>query len=83
MATFNLSLTYPDGQGPRILAALKAKAATQANPTPTNAQAIEWFRLRVINDMRTMVRDHDKQTAFDQAETLKASAASVTLPDIT
>ena len=83
MATFNLSLTCPDGEEPRIFAALKAKAKTQANPAPTNAEAIEWFRLRVIGDLRTLVRDYDRQTALDAAAQMKASADTVTMPDIT
>lgn len=83
MATFALNLAYPDGQGPRIMAALKAKAKTQANPDPTNAEAIEWFRSRVVTDLRALVRDYDQQAALAAAAEMKAAAANVTLPDIT
>ena len=48
MATVNLSVVIPDDQLPRVQTAFKAKAATPANPTPTNAQAVEWFRATII-----------------------------------
>lgn len=77
MATFNLTLTYPDGQGPRILAALKARAATEESPDPTNQQAIEWFRAATISALKDVVLKHERDAA------VAAAAAGVSETDVT
>lgn len=64
MATFNLTVTYPDGEGTRIMSALKAACATAANPAPSNAQAIEWLRQRVVQIVKTAVRDQETKAAL-------------------
>lgn len=63
MAVFNLAITYPDAQQTRIMDALKQAAATSVNPTPSNAQAIEWLRQRVIGVVKGTVRDMEVRTA--------------------
>jgi hypothetical protein len=68
MATFNLLITYPDPQQTRILDALKARAATAAVPAPSNAQAIEWFRLRVLDALRDVVLKHEQDAAQAAAQ---------------
>jgi hypothetical protein len=77
MATFNLAVTYPDGQQTRILNALKARATTEAVPAPTNAQAIEWFRQAVLASLRDVVLMHERNAA------ITAAAATVTQTDVT
>jgi hypothetical protein len=77
MATFNLTLTYPDNQQTRILNALKARAATEDVPAPTNAQAIEWLRQSVVSALRDVVLKHERDAA------VKAAAESVTAADVT
>lgn len=77
MAAFNLALTYPDGQGPRILAALKAKAVTDDVPNPTNAQAIEWFRKAVIASLKDVVLTYERDAV------IAAAAAGVTATSVT
>jgi hypothetical protein len=77
MATFNLTLTFPDNQQTRILNALKARAATEDVPAPTNAQAIEWFRQAVTASLRDVVLKHERDAA------VKAAAESVTAADVT
>jgi hypothetical protein len=62
MATFNLTLTYPDGQGPRIMAALKAQVPG-VGANPTNAQAIEWLRKQVANQVKRIVREYEAAQA--------------------
>lgn len=60
MATFNLAITYPDGEGPRILTALKAH---YNNPDMTNAEAIEAFRQSVRNSLRDIVFRQEQDAA--------------------
>lgn len=67
MATFNLTLTYPDGQQTRILNALKARAATEESPTPTNQEAIAWFRAATINALKDVVLMHEREAAIATA----------------
>jgi hypothetical protein len=73
MASFNLTINYPDDQGPRILAALKTHWTTQnelgVDVVPTNAEAIEKLRQSVANAVRDIVlrveRDAARKTAED------------------
>lgn len=64
MATFNLAIQYPDDQGPRILAALRAhyrRQDAEGNPVEaTNAQAIEAFRMEVRNQLRGVVDNYER-----------------------
>lgn len=64
MATFNLVITYSDGEQARILTAIKAAATTNVNPSPTNAQAIEWLRQSVAGFIRTTVKDYETRAAL-------------------
>lgn len=77
MATQTITLTYPDGQGTRIMAALKAAAATEAIPTPTNAQALAWFTGTVKASLRDVVLRYERDAA------VAAAAAAVTPADVT
>ena len=63
MATQNITLTYPDGEQARILAALKAAAATAAVPAPTNAQALAWFTATVQSSLRDVVLRFERDAA--------------------
>lgn len=55
MATHSITLNYPDGQQTRILNALKAAAATENNPAPTNVQALAWFTSTVQSSLLLLV----------------------------
>lgn len=55
MATFNLVLTYPDGDGPRVMSAMKG----YYNVT-TNAEAIEAFRKDVAFLARQIVKNYER-----------------------
>ena len=75
MATYNLTITYPDAQQARILAALKARAleALPNNPdgsrpiSATNAQAIAWldtaFKAALLDNVRKYEADLAAQAA--------------------
>lgn len=73
MAAFNLTVTYPDGEGARIMTALKSACATAANPSPSNAQAIEWLRLRVVQLVKTTVHDEENKAALNAIADINAS----------
>lgn len=60
MATFNLTITYPDGQGAKIIAALKARYSVT-----TNAEAIEKYRLECARLLIDIVHDREFQTALN------------------
>lgn len=72
MATFNLTITYPDGEGPRILAALKAHYTTQdenGNPVvPNNAEAIEAFRQSTMKALKDVVLRAEREAAVEAAK---------------
>lgn len=76
MATHNVVITYPDGQQARILTALKAAAANEDTPAPTNAQALEWFANTVRASMRDVVLRYERELA------VKAAADAVLSPDV-
>ena len=66
MATFNLTVTYPDNQGARIMAALKTHWTTEVNGqpvVPTNAEVIEKLRQVVAHNVRDIVLKVERQTA--------------------
>lgn len=67
MATFNFTLTYPDGQKARILAALKHSAETDQNPNPSNADAIEWFRQACTHALKDVVKRYETEQAVNSA----------------
>lgn len=62
MASFNLQINYPDGEGPRIIAALRARfgAATQA-------EAIEAFRKSTAAALRDIVLMEEREAAVKAA----------------
>lgn len=76
MATFNLVITYPDGEATRIMNALKTHwTTTDANGdpvVPTNAQAIEKLRQAVVNNVKNIVFMVERDAA------VKAAAEAVT-----
>lgn len=71
MATFNLVITYPDGQATRIMDALKIHW-TVDGVVPTNAQAIEKLRLAVVANVKDIVYRVERDAA------VAAAAAAVT-----
>lgn len=76
MATFNLAINYPDGEGTRIMNALKAHWTTQdanGDPVvPTNAQAIEKLRQAVLANIKDIVFRVERDAA------VKAAADAIT-----
>lgn len=77
MATQTITLTYPDGQGARIMAALKDSAISREIPSPTNAEALTWFAAGVKNRLRDIVM------AYEHKNAVAAAAASVIPVDVT
>lgn len=80
MASHNITVTYPDGQGARIMAALKAAATGTlpknpdgSDPVPTNAQALAWFTSCVKANLRDIVLRYEREQAIK----------AVTAPDVT
>ena len=66
MATFNLIITYPDAQGPRIIAALKEHWTVYVNGVPvapTTAQVIEKLRLSVVANVKDIVHRVERDAA--------------------
>lgn len=80
MATFNLTVTYPDAEQARILAALKKHWTTQDadgnDVIPTNAQVVEHLRKVVVANIRDIVIRIERDAA------VKAAADGVTPPDV-
>ena len=63
MAIQIITITYPDGEQARILAALKANAATNGIPAPTNPQALAWFTSMVQARLRDLVLGYEREAA--------------------
>ena len=59
MATFNLAINYPDGEGARIMAAAKKHYGVG-----TNAEAIEAFRKEVCSKLRDIVLQEERSDAL-------------------
>lgn len=74
-ATFNLTVTYPDAQQARIMAALKVHW-TVNGIVPTNAEVIEKLRLALRDNVRDIVLRVEREAAKD------AAAAGVAAPDV-
>lgn len=55
MATFNLVITYPDGDGPRVMTAMKGYYNVA-----TNAEAIEAFRKDVTFLAKNIVKKQER-----------------------
>lgn len=72
MATQNITINYPDGQGARIMNALKA-----ASGGTTNAEALSWFVSGVRARLRDIVLTYERDVA------LSAASAGVTPVDVT
>lgn len=73
MATFNLTLTFPDAQQARVLAALKTAWPNPDGSVATNAQIVERLRQEVIGIVRGTVRNIEAN----------AAASAVVPPDVT
>jgi hypothetical protein len=71
MATFNLVVTYPDAEGPRIMAALKTHW-TVNGVVPSNAEVVEKLRLVVAANVKDLVLRVERDAAIE------AAAAAVT-----
>lgn len=67
MATFDLLVTYPDAEQPRIIAALKARYTDASGNVPTTAQAIEAFRQSTLAALRDIVLKYEKDAAQQSA----------------
>lgn len=74
MATKTITLTYPDGSGPRIVAALKQKygqvyeGATGIHRDRTNAEAFAAFESECKQMLRNIVMNTDKAAAAQAAQ---------------
>jgi|WetSurMetagenome_2_1015567.scaffolds.fasta_scaffold173059_2 hypothetical protein len=71
MATFNLVVTYPDGEGTRIMNALKSHW-TVNGVVPSNAEAVEMLRQAVVANVKNIVFKEERDAA------VVAAAAGVT-----
>lgn len=70
MATFNLTITYPDAQATRIMDALKKHWTIKVNGVdvvPTNAQVIEKLRLAVAANVKDIVQRVERDAATTTA----------------
>jgi hypothetical protein len=74
MATKTLTLNFADANEADIVAALKANAATEANPAPTKAQAWDWFEAACKASLHDVVKRHRREEAVRVAE---ASVADI------
>ncbi len=74
MATFNLTVSFPDGQQTRVLNALKTHW-TENGVIPTSPQVLEKLRLVVASNIKDIVQRVEYQAAV--------TAISVTAPDVT
>lgn len=77
MASKTLTVNYLDANQAEIVAALKASAATAENPTPTNAQAWDWFEACCKASLRDVVRRHKREAA------VAAATAAIVDVDVT
>jgi len=82
MATFNLVITYPDGQQSRILNALKTHWTEEDPEThlpvvPTTQEVIEKLRLVMVSNIKDIVQKVERDIA------VQAAAAAVTTVDAT
>lgn len=66
MATFNLTVTYPDGEQARILAALKTHW-TEDGVVPTTAQVVEKLRQVLAANVRDIVVRVERNAAIKTA----------------
>lgn len=62
MATYIITLNYPDGQAQRIMTALKDAAGAS-----TNAQAVSWFDAGVRARLRDIVLAYEREQASTTA----------------
>lgn len=71
MASFNLTVNYPDGEGARILTALKTHWTTvdaNGNPVvPTNAQVVQKLSESVAKNIIAITRRVEQDTAVAAA----------------
>lgn len=77
MATFNLTVTYPDAEQARILAALKEHWKNADGSLPTNAQVVEKLRQVVAANVKDIVVMVERNAA------VKTAADGVTAPSVT
>jgi len=68
VAIKSITLTFADANEPDIVVALKANAATEANPTPTKAQAWDWFEAACKSSLRDVVKRHRRELRLAAAE---------------
>jgi hypothetical protein len=66
MATFNLTVTYPDAQQTRILNALKTHW-TVDGVVPSNAEVVEKLRLVVAANVKDIVLRVERAAAVEAA----------------
>lgn len=59
MAVFNLAINYPDGEGARIMTALKTHYSVT-----NNADALEAFRKEVAARVKTIVLHEERKAAL-------------------
>ncbi len=65
MATLNFTFTYPDAAQTKLVNILKARYATNGNPTPSNAQAQEGLRLELAGVIKGFLLAVDQKAAVD------------------
>lgn len=77
MVSKTITLNFVDANEADIVAALKANAATRDNPSPTKAQAWDWFETSCKSALKDVVKRHKRDDAVRIAE------AAVSTVDIT
>lgn len=74
MASHNITITYPDGQATRIMAALKKQYTTTAadgtQVVPTNAQVLVFLQKELSERVKSIVIDIERRVAADAVVTV-------------
>lgn len=65
MAKFSLEINFDAAEEARIMQALKAAAATSDKPDPTDDDAFEWLRQRLLGIVKSTVRDMETRAAIN------------------
>ena len=87
MPQHTITLNFTTAQQTRIVAALKSVIADEMGPsydengdeivpTVTGAQAMAWLNAKVVNDLKEMTLNYERQEAH------KAALAAVTIADV-
>ena len=68
MATYDITLTYPDGSASRVTDALKANYQVEGEPPLTNQEALDLFTAGVKRALKDIVLRHERNAARATAD---------------